>query len=148
MENTMKLIEEFFRTQQWKYKTQTLENNKGTLYKFGIHMENLIGDLPMFIHVGKSDYIVLATLHNKVEKDKLPAVAEYLHRANLGLKNGNFEIDYSDGEIRYKTYVNFDNATLSEKIIEDSVMIPVAMFEHYGTGLIQTMATGLITDTD
>lgn len=31
---------------------------------------------------------------------------EYITGANYGLRNGNFEMDVEDGEIRYKVYVN------------------------------------------
>ena len=41
--------------------------------------------------------------------------------ANYGLANGNFDIDVSDGEVRYKTYVNCkDMKELPEQIIKDN----------------------------
>ena len=144
MENTIKLIKKFFKSNNWKYESEVL--NEHTIFRFGVDTEIVIGNLDMLICVVESDYIVLAVLNNKAEKDKLPAVSEYLHRANYGLKNGNFELDYSDGEIRYKSYVNFRNSILSDKIITESIMMPIAMFTKYGNNLLETMVTGVVAE--
>ena len=148
MENTLKLIKEYFDTNAIKYKTKVLSKKRRTVFNLGIDMENVIGNLSMIISVSENDYITLAILNSKAEKDKLHAVAEYLHRANYGLKNGNFELDFTDGEIRYKAYVNFENTTISNEIIEASIMVPIAAFEQYGRGLIQTMLTGVVADVE
>ena len=64
------------------------------------------------------------------------SVAEYLTRANYGIKNGNFEMDYRDGEIRYKVYTNYKGLdSITENIIEDSIVIPALMFNRYGDGM-------------
>ena len=92
-------------------------------------------------------------MSNKAESKFYPQIAEYLHRANYNLLNGNFEFDYNDGEIRYKTYVNFENSQLSNEIIRDSVLIPFFMFEKYGKNLLKLMIDfedphKLIVDTE
>lgn len=148
MDKTLELIKAFFKEKEIEYKTQALKKNKGTFIKFGIDTESIVGNLPICILVHENDYIVVAVLNSKAQKENLNAVSEYLHRANFGLKNGNFELDYADGEIRYKTYVNFENTILSSKVIEDSIMIPIAMFEQYGEGLMQTMVTGVVGDVE
>ena len=66
-------------------------------------------------------------------------VAEYLTRANFGLRNGNFELDYSDGEIRYKTFVDCEDLLPSAAVLRDAVTIPVDMFDRYGNGLMSVV---------
>ena len=39
----------------------------------------------------------------KAPEARRAAVAEFITRVNYGMVLGNFEMDYSDGEIRYKT---------------------------------------------
>ena len=39
-------------------------------------------------------------------------IGEFLHRANKGLHVGNFELDYNDGEIRFKTSVDVEGTEL------------------------------------
>ncbi|MGA7731798.1 MAG: YbjN domain-containing protein [Chloroflexia bacterium] len=44
----------------------------------------------------------------KAPEDKRPILADFLTRANYGLYIGNFEMDYNDGEIRYKTSIDVE----------------------------------------
>lgn len=44
----------------------------------------------------------------KVPADRRGAVAEFITRANYGMILGNFELDFEDGEVRYKTSVDLD----------------------------------------
>ena len=62
-------------------------------------------------------YLVYAILNNRAQKGKISAVSEFLHRANSGLINGNFELDYVTGEIRYKSFVNAKEDVYKRQII-------------------------------
>ena len=78
-------------------------------------------------------------MNSKVEEKYFPVVAEFLHRANYGLKDGNFEMDYRDGEIRYKSFVNFKNIDVSEEVVGESIIVGAAMIDRYGKGLLKLM---------
>lgn len=135
MEKTMELIEKFFNNLEWKY----AYDSKKSIINTGINMGNALGNIDIYIKLRKSSYSVLVCLNNNVEKKYIQQVSEYLHRVNFGLNNGNFELDFEDGEIRYKTFVSFENIELSEDIIEDSILVPIAMFEKYGINLLRLM---------
>ena len=52
----------------------------------------------------------------KAPEDKRPILADFLTRANYGLYVGNFELDYNDGEIRYKTSIDVEgNKSIEEE---------------------------------
>jgi len=55
---------------------------------------------------------IYSIMPRKAPNARLAQVAEYLTRANYGLLVGNFELDLSDGEIRYK--VSIDAEDISE----------------------------------
>lgn len=44
----------------------------------------------------------------KAPEDKRPILADFLTRANYGLYIGNFELDFNDGEVRYKTSIDVE----------------------------------------
>lgn len=44
----------------------------------------------------------------KAPEDKRPILADFLTRANYGLYIGNFEMDFNDGEVRYKTSIDVE----------------------------------------
>jgi hypothetical protein len=53
--------------------------------------------------------------------EKIPAMAELLHRANHGLLTGAFELDHDTGEVRLRTAI--DLATLPRRIVEEQELL-------------------------
>ncbi len=72
----------------------------------------------------------------KVPEDKRLTIAEFITRANYGMINGNFELDFNDGEIRYKTSIDVDGDKLSFAIIKNLVYANVTMMDEYLPGII------------
>ncbi|MEL7037561.1 MAG: YbjN domain-containing protein [Cyanobacteria bacterium J06592_8] len=58
-------------------------------------------------------------------------MAEFLTKANCGLILGNFELDYSDGEISYKTSIDVEGDRLTSALIESLVYTNVTMMDRY-----------------
>jgi Putative bacterial sensory transduction regulator len=70
------------------------------------------------------------------EENKRQAVAEFLTRANYGLMIGNFELDFNDGEIRYKTSIDIVGDNLSFALIKNLVYTNVTMMDEYLPGIL------------
>ena len=66
-------------------------------------------------------------------------VAEYITRANYGLRIGNFEMDYSDGEVRYKSSFDFDGEHLTPTLIKNAMYPAVHTMDLYLPGLLGVM---------
>ena len=66
-------------------------------------------------------------------------VAEYITRANYGLRIGNFEMDYGDGEIRYKSSLDFEGETLTPQLIKNIMYPAVHTMDFYLPGLLNVM---------
>lgn len=58
-------------------------------------------------------------------------MAEVVTRINFGLPLGNFEMDFSDGEIRFKTSVDVSGDRLSGEIFDGLFEPNVATMDHY-----------------
>lgn len=132
--STANLIKHFFDTDGWKYDY----DEERSIFRTGMSMGS-IGKLDIMIPIREDYYLVHAIFSSNAEESQYVRVSEYLHRANYGLNNGNFEMDFEDGEIRYKTYVNFDGLQLSEEVVRDSILIPIFMFDTYGKNLVRLM---------
>lgn len=65
-----------------------------------------------------------------------PAVAEFLNRANYGLVIGNFEMDYNDGEVRFKTYFDAQGFDITRKAVEVHVFANLSTFDRYNAGIM------------
>lgn len=59
------------------------------------------------------------------------AMAELLTRINFGLPLGNFEMDYADGEIRFKTSIDVSGAHLSGELFDDLYEPNIATMDIY-----------------
>jgi len=64
-------------------------------------------------------------------KSKLQAIAEFIIKANYGMIIGNFELDFNDGEIRYKTSIDVEGEKLTSVLIKQLVFTNVAMMDKY-----------------
>jgi hypothetical protein len=107
-------------------------------FKMGV--DDAVGALSIFIYILDDSYVTYTSLGNKVTEKNYPTVSEYLHRANYGLLAGNFEIDYDDGEVRFKILTECTNiAALTNKMIDKSIILPCLMFKKYGNGILKLM---------
>jgi hypothetical protein len=71
----------------------------------------------------------------KVPKPKRRALGELIARANYGMIIGNFELDFVDGEIRYKTSIDVEGSTLTFPLIKRLVYTNVMMMDEYLPGI-------------
>ena len=72
--------------------------------------------VPLFARVRESQFLVLiyTILPVRCPDAKFPEMLELLTRANWGLPLGNFEMDLSDGEVRFKTSVDVEGVPLHQ----------------------------------
>ncbi|MEH2215332.1 YbjN domain-containing protein [Nostoc sp.] len=72
-------------------------------------------------------------------ENKRLAVAEFLTRANCGMMIGNFELDFTDGEISYKTSIDVEGDRLSFALIQRVVYANVTMMDEYLPGIMSVI---------
>lgn len=84
-------------------------------------------------------FLCYTTIAEEAPADSKADIGEYLHRANYGLPNGNFEFDYDSGAIHFKTYFDCPEGEPTEKQMEDSMAIGLTVFDRYGDGLYQLL---------
>jgi hypothetical protein len=87
--------------------------------------------------------VFYSVLDTNVPPDKRSAVAEFLTRANYGVYIGNFEMDYSDGEVRYKTSITVKGDRLTPALVKNLVYINVIMMDEYFPGIMSVIYAGV-----
>ncbi len=76
----------------------------------------------------------------KVPEAKRQDIAEFLTRANYGMVMGNFELDFSDGEIRYKTSIDLAGGSLLTMLLaKPLVYTNVLMMDKYLPGVMEVL---------
>lgn len=91
------------------------------------------------IRLDLEQFLFFAVAGMKAEEEVRLAVAEFITRANFGLRIGNFELDFSDGEVRYKSSLDFEGTTLTPALIKNSVYPAVQTMDRYLPGLMKVM---------
>jgi len=101
----------------------------------------------IFWRFKREGYIVYAIAPINADKDDLGEMLRYIAMANYGLYRGNFEVDCSDGEVRYKCHVSAEGLeSLSRDVIDISLDVCISMMNRYGDG-IAALAMGF-SDAD
>jgi len=72
-------------------------------------------------------------------ENKRQAIAEFITRANSGMMIGNFELDFNDGEISYKTSIDVEGDRLSFALIQRVVYANVTMMDEYLPGMMSVI---------
>jgi hypothetical protein len=71
----------------------------------------------------------------RVDAPMRAAMAEFITRANYGIVIGNFELDYADGEVRFKTSIDVEDARLTPPLIHHVVYANLLMTDRYLPGI-------------
>ena len=113
-----------------------------TIYRAFFSGKN--GEFPCFAQIvvplEQFVFYCVATVH--APEELRPSVAEYITRANYGLRIGNFELDYSDGEVRYKSSLDFEGVTLTPALIRNTIYPAVTTMDRYLPGLMKVIYGG------
>ncbi len=91
----------------------------------------------------RRQFVFYSVMETNVPADKRQAVAEFLTRANYGLTLGNFEMDFTDGEVRYKTSVDVEGGQLTTQMVKTLVYVNVLMMDKYLPGIMSVTYAGV-----
>ena len=68
--------------------------------------------------------------------------ARFLSLANWSLMSGNFEMDWDDGQVRFRSSICFQGTDLSGTLIRNAIRFAMNAVERYAEGVIDVMARG------
>jgi hypothetical protein len=126
---------EFLRDDGWH--PQRVENQPiYRVYFTGDH-----GDVRCYaqIRVDLEQFLFYVVAPVKAPPPVVSAVIEYLTRANFGLRIGCFELDHSDGEVRFKSSLDFEGEVLTPGLIRNAIYPAVHTVDFYLPGLLAVM---------
>lgn len=128
----------FFEEMEWPF--ETVEGQGEVLQTW---YEGANGMFVCFCHCREEaeQIIFYVVAQERCPEAYRAAMAEFLTRANFGMLIGNFEMDYSDGEVRYKTSVDLEDAGMSPALLRNLVVAASTTFDKYYTGF-QAVASG------
>ena len=84
--------------------------------------------------------LVYSVLDEQISPDLRVKVNEFITRANFGLSFGNFEMDFDDGEMRFKTSLSLNNEPLTEGLLDQLIMTNLAAMQDYLPSLQEVLS--------
>ncbi|MFI3312700.1 MAG: YbjN domain-containing protein [Eubacteriales bacterium] len=121
----------YYQQEDWTFEFDGHHNT----FLLEAQLECKLASARMITQVTEDTFFTYTVLPVTVDPAHRITVGEFLHRANYGLPRGNFEFDYDDGSIHYKTVFPCPNGTPSEKQLEESISIGLTICDAYGDGI-------------
>lgn len=84
----------------------------------------------------KQQFVFYSIFPTRTPLSKRLPITEFITRANYGMIMGNFEFDFTSGEIRYKTSIDVEGDNLSFALIKQMVHANVMMVDEYFPGIM------------
>ena len=119
------IVRDFLDEREYRYEYDA----EHSIFRLGFDVKCRLKDVRVVMIIRDTSYSVVTISPLNADKEHPVEMMKYLTLANYGVVNGNFEMDLSDGEIRYKTYVDADG-TLKTPIMS-----------CYGIGVGRLMAS-------
>jgi hypothetical protein len=94
----------------------------------------------------QGQFLFYSVYPTNAPEDKRSLVAEFLTRANLGMIVGNFELNFDNGEIRYKTSIDVEGERLTPVLIKRLVYTNVTMMDKYFPGINSVIESDVLPE--
>lgn len=135
MADLLDIIKKFFTDNEWHF----IELDEQLALQMATDGRN--GKWNCYAQVDEDLYLFFfySIFPTNVPEEKRDQVCEFITRANYGLKIGNFEMDYSDGEVRFKTSVDVENVELTPELISNQVYANMWTMDNYLPGIMSVI---------
>ena len=136
------LVIEFFRREEWNF---SVTRNPAILR---VACEGESGQWYCYAQIDEAEqrFAFYSVCPYQASPAQLAKMAEYTSRANYGMTIGNFELDFADGEIRYKTSIDFQDNQPTLGSISQLVYTNILMMERYLPGILSIVKQDVEAD--
>ncbi len=103
------------------------------------HFKGKTGRMLCYADVQEDDrwLIFYSYLPVNTPAEKMHEMAEFIARANRGMRIGNFELDFEDGEVRFKTSIDIEGGELTSKMIDNLLQANLVTMDRYFPGMME-----------
>lgn len=131
-------VENFFERDKVKFTPFDERDIASAIYSIDVKF----GHATVFFHAYKDRLVLHMVIPLRADEEDRAKVAEFILRANYGLKIGGFDFDFNDGEISYRValYCGVDEFTPpTYEQIDFAVVVGLMMIEKYGNDLVKVL---------
>ena len=137
-------VQDFLEEQEWHNEF----NEERGVFRFGITLNGRLRSIEYHIHISNTGLIIYGLIPyigaNTEDPEEMNKMLRFLTMANYKMRYGNFEIDCSDGEIRYKCFIDCAGLEVpTPEMIKNALFCVANTFERFGQGILQIFFTGM-----
>lgn len=139
------VVNTFLTEDDWNF---DFDEDRG-LFKFNLRLKGKIQKINYVVTIRDDDMTVYAICPINADRDDpemMARMAEFICRSTYNMANGNFELDFRDGELRFKSFIDCDGCLPSTEIVKNSICCAAAMFKRYAAGIIGVIFGGMSTE--
>ncbi len=118
--------------QEWEYDVE----EEDEVAAFGYEGDTTQWEVYVRTLPEEEQIVVYSVAPDVVAPERRAAAAEYVCRANFGLVVGNFELDFDDGLIRFKTGCDLEGLELNRTMLTNLVFANLSAMDDYLPGLL------------
>ena len=122
--------------------TYTL-NEELSLVTFGVSGDHAAYHCALFVDDETRLVTMIAQSALRIPHEERVPACELLMRANHGLMFGGFDIDFSDGEVRYKVSIDVEGGALGVPAVHSMITVALDMYELWYPPLMKVVYGGV-----
>jgi len=147
MERIKDAFVHFFEEEGWEYYKLPAETAYAPGFKLDAAARNGRWMCIANIREERKQVVFYSVCPVTAPENKRHSIAEFVSRANYGMVLGNFEFDFDDGEIRFKTSFTTGNQPATPTLIKQYVYTNIAMMDKYLAGIMAVLYAGALPET-
>lgn len=120
-------------------------NEEFGVFSFEIRVSGKLQSFKYIIDINEDDIGVYGRCPIAADsgnKKMMAQMAEFFCRANRGLRNGTFELDYEDGDIRLRSFIDCEGSLPSPDALKNCLRCTAALYRYYGSGIAAIIFAG------
>lgn len=139
MGRVIEALVQFLESESWSYSTL----NPPTALKIGFQGKNADFNCYLQERPDQEQLVIYSIVPVRTPDERMQQAVEFITRANFGLIIGNFEFDYQDGEIRFKTSIDVENVEITGPLLSHLIYANVLTADRYMPGLFRVLFAGV-----
>ncbi len=130
---------EFFKEEDWEF--EKVEHQSKTILRAFFQGKN--DRLVCLLEVKeKLQQLIFYSISSiKIPEENRKDICEFLMRVNHFLTIGNFDLDFNDGEIRFRTSIDVEGSQIDTALVKNIVYTNVLTMDKYLSGVISLIET-------
>ena len=133
------VVEQVFSDAGWSFATEELSDG---VVAFHVEVNEDIREVRAVLDPANSRFRLYFVYDTVASEDRRVPAALYVTLANADLSDGNFELALDNGEVRYKTSLDFCAVDLSPYLVRNMIFHAMELTEVYGPGLVEVIEAG------